>query len=139
MKSIILKSIRMLLIMTVITGIVYPLIITAIANSGFKEKAQGSLVYKDGRVIGSKLIGQKFDTPGYFWPRPSVTGYNTMPSGASNLGPTSKQLQKLVRERAAAFIAANGLKENRNIPVELLTASGSGLDPDVSPDAALMQ
>lgn len=125
--------------MTMLTGIVYPVFVTGIAQVAFPEKADGSLLRKDGKIMGSALIGQKFDSPVYFWSRPSATDYNPIPSGASNLGPTSTKLVNQVNERKETFIAGNALKDTTTIPQEMLFASGSGLDPHISVDAALLQ
>lgn len=129
----------MLVILTFITGVVYPLIVTAIAQMEFPAQAHGSLLGDPERPTGSRLVGQANADPRYFWPRPSATGYSAMPSGASNLGPTSTTLAGLVAERAAGFRAAHGLGDEDLVPVEMLFASGSGLDPHISPDAARLQ
>lgn len=125
--------------MTILTGILYPLLMTGIAQLSYPSKADGSLILKDGKVIGSELIGQKFDSSIYFWPRPSATGYNPMPSSGSNFGPTSETLRKLVNERRDIFSKMNSVAESSVIPKEMIFASGSGLDPHISPEAALMQ
>jgi len=132
-------AVKMILFFTVLTGLIYPLMITGIAQAFFKEKANGSLVTKDGKVYGSKLIGQQFADSGYFWSRPSAVAYGTMPAGGSNLGPTSSILRKQVKERRAAFISANYLDEKTAVPSEMLFASGSGLDPHISTQSALLQ
>jgi len=129
----------MLLIMTVITGIAYPLFITGIAQAAFHHKANGSMIEKDGKIIGSELIGQKFDTTFYFWSRPSAIDYNPLPSGGSNYGPSSAKLKKFVDDKRTQFIAVNMIRDSSNIPCEMITASASGLDPDISPEAALSQ
>lgn len=123
-----LQSLRMLLVFTVLTGIVYPLAFTAFAQTFFPEQAHGSLVSKNHTLIGSKLIAQSFHSPRYFWPRPSAVDFNPLPSGGSNWGPTSKALAEKIAERRQA-----GLSE------EMLFASGSGLDPHISPQAARAQ
>lgn len=138
MKTIII-SLRMLLVMSVLTGIAYPLLITAIGQSIFHHKANGSLIEKDGKVIGSELIGQTYDSARYFWSRPSAIGYNPFPSGGSNLCPTSKKLKEQVDARKHAFVMGNYLKPDEQIPAEMLFASGSGLDPHISVKAALLQ
>jgi potassium-transporting ATPase KdpC subunit len=139
MKSQILIAIKFLLIMTVLAGIGYPLVMTGLAQVSFPSKANGSLIIKDGNIIGSELIGQKFDSLVYFWSRPSATGYNPIPSGATNYGPTSDTLRKLVVERRDLFAKANSLSDIQSVPKEMVFASGSGLDPQISPDAAMMQ
>jgi potassium-transporting ATPase KdpC subunit len=113
--------------------------ITLAANVLFPAQANGSLIERDGQVVGSALIGQSFTSERYFWPRPSAIDYNPLPSGGSNLGPTSAALQAKVIERAAAIRQANRLAEDAAIPTDLLFASGSGLDPHISPDAARLQ
>lgn len=138
MKSLIL-SIKIFLFFTVLTGLVYPLFITGIAQLAFPGKANGSLISADNRIIGSKLIGQEFDNAGYFSSRPSSIAYNPMPSGGSNFGPTSKKLKDLVSERKSRFIAFNHTDSLISVPAEMLFASGSGLDPHISPQSALLQ
>lgn len=132
-------ALLMLAILTFITGVVYPLVVAVVAQLEFPAQAYGSLLGDPGQPVGSRLIGQTNDDPRYFWPRPSATGYNAMPSGASNLGPTSATLAGLVAERAAGFRAAHGLGDEEPVPVEMLFASGSGLDPHISPDSARLQ
>ena len=96
MKTQTIIALKFLLVMTILTGIIYPLLMTGLAQLGFPSKANGSLIMKDGKIIGSELIGQKFDSTIYFWSRPSAIGYNPIPSGASNYGPTSDTLKKQV-------------------------------------------
>jgi K+-transporting ATPase ATPase C chain len=132
-------AVKFLLVMTVLTGIIYPLVMTGVAQLCFKEKANGSLVMKDGKIIGSSLIGQRFDSAAYFWSRPSAIGYNPLPSGASNYGPTSDTLKKQVTVRRMAFAANNSLPGRTSVPKEMIFASGSGLDPHISPEAAMLQ
>jgi len=139
MKKQITISIKFLLIMTLLTGIVYPAFLTGIAQVTFNEKANGSIYLKDGEIIGSKLIGQKFDSSAYFWSRPSAIDYNPVPSAASNFGPTSTKLLNLSNERRATFIASNNMQDTTYIPVEMIFASGSGLDPHTSADAVELQ
>jgi K+-transporting ATPase ATPase C chain len=127
MKSI-LQSLRVILVFTVLTGVLYPLVVTAFAKVVFKRKASGSLIVAEGKVRGSELLAQKTASPRYFWARPSAAEFATGPGGASNKGPTSADLAKAIAERRAHFGA--------EAPVELLTASGSGLDPHLSPAAA---
>ena len=129
-------ALRFFLTLTLLTGVVYPLAVTGVAQTLFAWHAGGSLVRVDGRVAGSDLLGQKFSAARYFWPRPSSVDYATIPSGASNLGWTSAQLKKAVAERRAGLEAAGG---SQTIPAELLFASASGLDPHISPEAALYQ
>jgi K+-transporting ATPase ATPase C chain len=139
MKSQTIIALRFLLVMTILTGIIYPILMTGIAQLCFPSKANGSLIRKDGKIIGSDLIGQKFDSTIYFWSRPSATDYGAVPSGASNYGPTSDTLKKLVIKRANYFAEKNGVKDPSGIPPEMIFASGSGLDPDISKKAALLQ
>lgn len=141
MKSEIVTALRMTLVTLVLTGLAYPLLVTGVAQLVFPHQANGSLLSSDGRVIGSELIAQGFKKAGYFQPRPSAAGsdgYDPTASGGSNLGPTSQKL----RDRVAGDLKRlQG--ENPNaagaVPVELVTTSASGLDPDLSPEAALWQ
>jgi K+-transporting ATPase ATPase C chain len=132
-------ALRMLLLLTCITGVAYPLAVTAVAHVAFPSQAEGSLLWKDGQVVGSSLIGQTMEEDRYFWPRPSAVGYDPLPSGGSNLGPTSEQLRLLRASRAETLRQANGLSGEVTLPVDLLDASASGLDPDISPAAAFLQ
>jgi K+-transporting ATPase ATPase C chain len=131
----------MLLAMSVLTGLAYPLVVTGIAQVVFPYQANGSLIERDGKVVGSALIGQAFDSPGYFWSRPSATSpmpYNAGSSTGSNQGPANPALREAVEKRIAALRAAD--PENQSpVPVDLVTASGSGLDPHISPAAAEYQ
>ena len=135
MKSMII-SLRLLLCMTFITGILYPCGVTLYGNLFVKDKAAGSLIQLQEKKIGSLLIGQKFSAPQYFWSRPSAIDYNSQLSGASNLGPTSAALKKIVEERRKSLLFDGVYSE---IPQDLLFASASGLDPHISPDAAFFQ
>ncbi len=126
--------------LTILTGVAYPLLITGIAQAAFPRQANGSLIIKDGKAVGSSLIGQPFDAPKYFWSRPSGTtpAYNGQASTGSNLGPTNPALTDAVKARIDALRAAD--PDNHDpVPVDLVTASGSGLDPHVSPAAAAYQ
>ena len=131
-----LVALRVLILMTVITGIAYPLLITGLAAVILPGRASGSLVVASGQTVGSRLLGQQFTDPRYFWPRPSVVGYNPLPSGGSNLSPTSASLQLQIADRKTHLAQLSG---SGNIPTDLYLASGSGLDPDISPEAALYQ
>jgi K+-transporting ATPase ATPase C chain len=139
MKTQTIIALKFLLIMTLLTGIIYPLLMTGVAQLSYPSKSNGSLIIKDGKIIGSELIGQKFDSSIYFWSRPSAIGYNPIPSGASNYGPTSDTLKKLVSARRVLFAKMNSLSNPLLTPKEMAFASGSGLDPHISPEAALMQ
>lgn len=125
-----LQALKLFLIMTIVTGIFYPLSVTLVAQTAFAHKSGGSLVSDGGKILGSELIAQKFTQDKYFWSRPSSIDYNPMPSGGSNLGPTSADLVKQVADRKAKLGDA---------PADMLMASGSGLDPHISPAAAKMQ
>ena len=141
MKEQIRPALTMLLILTVLTGLVYPMSVTGLAQFFFPEQANGSLIVHNGKVIGSKLIGQSFDKPEYFWSRPSATSpfpYNAAASGGSNLGPTNPALLEVIKARVTALHAVDPGNDSP-IPVDLVTASGSGLDPHISPAAALYQ
>jgi len=134
-------AIVMLALLSVVAGLVYPAIVTAIAQVVFPRQANGSLIVTDGRVVGSSLIGQPFDDSKYFWGRPSATApfqYNAGSSSGSNLGPTNPALTRAVQERVDALRAAD--PDNKApVPVDLVTTSASGLDPHISPAAALYQ
>lgn len=138
MKTILI-SLKIFLFLTILTGIVYPVIITVIAHLVFPESANGSLVFKDNKALGSELIGQAFDSNIYFSSRPSATGYNPIPSGGSNYGLSNSKLINQVLERKSKFIAYNSLDSLTIIPSEMLFASASGIDPHISQKAALMQ
>jgi K+-transporting ATPase ATPase C chain len=129
--KLILASIRMILVLTLLAGVAYPLLVTGAAKVVASRQATGSIVEHDGKVIGSALLGQKTDNSRYFWPRPSAADFATVSSAASNQGPTSAALVKAIGERKTRF--------GENAPAELLTASGSGLDPHLSPTAAEFQ
>ena len=141
MRNQIRPALMTLLIFTVLTGLVYPLVVTGFAQLVFPHQANGSLIVQNGQAAGSTLIGQAFDDPKYFWGRPSATApypYNASSSSGSNLGPTNPALLKAVKSRITALRAADSTN-NLPIPVDLVTASGSGLDPDISVAAALYQ
>lgn len=132
-------SLRIFLFFTILTGIVYPLFVTGIVRLAFPVQANGSLILKDNKMIGSELIGQQFDSTIYFSSRPSAIVYNPLPSGGSNYGLTNLKLKKLVHERAIQFNAFNGFDSLNVVPSEMLFASASGLDPHISPAAAVLQ
>lgn len=132
-------AILMTILTTLLVGIVYPLIVTAVSQVIFREKANGQMIVRDGQAVGSRLIGQPFSSPGYFRSRPSAAGpagYDAGASTGSNLGPTSRKLIDRVRIEAGRLQAEN---PGAPVPVDLVTASGSGLDPHISPEAAEFQ
>ena len=142
--KLLLQSIRQTLLWTVITGIAYPVLVTLIAQVAFHDQANGSLITRDGKVIGSALLAQQFTGSNYFWPRPSACTYGTGPTGiaassGSNLGPTSGALQTNAMNNAAAFISGNNLPTNTVVPADMVFASASGLDPHISPESARLQ
>jgi K+-transporting ATPase ATPase C chain len=141
MRAQIRPALMALLIFTVLTGLLYPLVVTGIAQLVFPHQANGSLIVQNGQIVGSTLIGQQFTDPKYFWGRLSATGpypYNAAASSGSNLGPTNPALLDEVKGRIAALKAADP-SNTQLIPVDLVTSSGSGLDPDISVAAALYQ
>ena len=141
MKRLMLSSLAMLVLMTAILGVIYPLLATGLAQVLFPAQANGSLVMKDGKAIGSSLIGQSFTAPKYFWGRPSATSpmaNNGTSSTGSNQGPTNPALTDAVKQRIDALRAADP-GNTAPVPVDLVTASGSGLDPEISPAAAQYQ
>jgi K+-transporting ATPase ATPase C chain len=134
-------ALRMTAVLTVLTGFAYPGLVTLLARVMFPGKANGSLIRVNGRVVGSKLIGQAFSRPEYFHGRPSAagSGYDATNSGGSNLGPTNAKLIARIRSDREAFLKANPATGEKAFPADLLTASGSGLDPDISPASAELQ
>ena len=141
MKTLIRPALMTLLIFTLLTGVIYPLVVTGIAQLVFPRQANGSLITANGKTVGSDLIGQQFDAPQYFWGRLSATGpypYNAAASSGSNLGPSNPALMAAVQARITALKSADPTN-TQLIPVDLVTASGSGLDPDISVAAALYQ
>jgi K+-transporting ATPase ATPase C chain len=141
LREIVRPALLLFLMLSIVTGIAYPLVVTGIAQVAFPGKANGSLIYRDGQAVGSALVGQPFDDPRYFWGRPSATApvpYNAAASAGSNLGPTNPALVDAVRSRVQALRAAD--PQNRlPVPVDLVTTSASGLDPHISPAAAEYQ
>lgn len=137
------RALLTVLILTLLTGALYPLTVTGIAQLLFPHQADGSILYRQGRAIGSPLVGQAWDGPGWFYGRPSAAAYDGAGSSGSNLGPTSHQLAHDIRQRIQAVLALEGPYRpglrTTDIPVDLLTASGSGLDPDISLAAAEFQ
>jgi potassium-transporting ATPase KdpC subunit len=132
----------LLLVMTIFTGVAYPLAVTAVSQIFFPDQANGSLIKKDNEVVGSLLIAQNFTSPGYFYARPSGAGddgYDAANSAGTNLGPTSKKLMDSIQQQAADFRQANGLNAEAIVPADAVTSSGSGLDPDISIPNAVLQ
>jgi K+-transporting ATPase ATPase C chain len=133
-------ALTLLAVLALLTGLAYPLVITGVSQVIFKDKANGSLLTRDGQLVGSALIGQNFfGAVGYFWGRPSAAGYDANASGGSNLGPTNPALLERVNQTVAALHAAHPERGDEPIPVDLVTASASGLDPQISPAAAEYQ
>ena len=139
MKKILIISLKSLILFTIITGIIYPLLITGVSRLFFPFESEGSLIRADNNIVGSELIAQKFDTSIYFHSRPSAIDYNPMPSGATNFGPTSDTLKRLTELRRKNFAEENGLQSDTNIPEDAIFASGSGVDPDISAENAKLQ
>ncbi|WP_407310823.1 potassium-transporting ATPase subunit KdpC [Desulfosporosinus sp. SB140] len=136
------RAFMLLLVMTIITGIAYPLVVTGLAQLMFPHQANGSMAYQNGKPVGSEMIGQNFSDPRYFHGRPSAAGkdgYDATSSGGSNMGPTNKSFLDQVAKQADQVRADNGLSSNTHVPSDLITASASGLDPDITPTAAQIQ
>jgi len=134
-------AISLLIVMTLLVGVLYPLVVTLVAKVAFRSEADGSLIYRDGKLVGSTLIGQSFSDPKHFWGRPSATTpqpYNALSSSGSNLGPLNPALRKQVEDNVKALRAADP-GNRRPVPVDLVTASASGLDPHITPAAAYYQ
>ena len=138
MKKNLVTAVLMTIATTILLGLIYPLVVTGIAQVLFPNKANGQLIHRDGKIVGSQIIGQPFAGPGYFHSRPSAAGngYDAANSGGTNLGPTNKKLMDRVSGDAAQLHAEN---PNQPVPVDLVTTSASGLDPDITPAAALFQ
>ena len=139
MKKNLVTAVLMTVVTTILLGIIYPLVVTGIAKALFPNKANGQLIKRDGKVIGSRIIGQPFTGPGYFYSRPSAAGnngYDAANSGGSNLGPTNQKLIDRVKQDTAWLQAENA---QQPVPIDLVTTSASGLDPDISPAAADFQ
>ncbi len=141
MKNLFRPLIVIFAVLTAVTGLAYPAVMTAVGQVAFRDQANGSLLEQNGKPVGSQLIGQQFDAPQYFWGRLSATSpmpYNALGSGGSNLGPTNPALLDEVKGRLDALKAA-GTDMSKPVPVDLVTSSGSGLDPEISPAAAAYQ
>jgi potassium-transporting ATPase KdpC subunit len=139
MWKIVIRAFLLLLAVTVLTGVLYPLAVTGLAQLFFPSQANGSLIRNHGKVIGSALIGQDFRSPRYFHGRPSAANYDATASAGSNLGPTNRVLLKTIADRVKAVRQENQLPADRPVPSDLVTASASGLDLHISPDGALLQ
>jgi K+-transporting ATPase ATPase C chain len=144
MIKLISQSVRQTIIWSLVAGVLYTVVMTVVAQVLFPAQANGSLVEKDGKIVGSALMAQQFTGTNYFWPRPSACSYGTGPSGisassGSNLGPTSGALQTNVQNNITAFLTGNNLPTNTPVPADMVYASGSGLDPEISPEAARLQ
>jgi K+-transporting ATPase ATPase C chain len=139
MKRQIITGLKFLTLMIILTGIVYPGLVTVFTSLFFHREVQGSLIERNGIILGSKLIGQNFDSPKYFWSRPSINNYNPLPSGGSNLGLLNPLLKNKIIQREHTFLQTNNIEGDLYIPPEMVTASASGLDPHISPTAALLQ
>jgi K+-transporting ATPase ATPase C chain len=130
-------ALRILVVMTVLLGLLYPALVFVVGRV-MPARTDGSLISVGGTVVGSSLLAQGFDTPEYFWPRPSVGGYDPLATGGSNLGPNNPDLVQSIEERRAAVAAANGVPPEQ-VPADAVTASASGLDPQISPEYAALQ
>jgi len=141
MRAQLIAGLRAVVVFTVLTGLLYPLAVTAVAQGAMGSAADGSLIRRDGKVVGSRLIGQSFEGAKWFQPRPSAAGdgYDAMSSSASNLGPTNTEFLATVAERVDAYRTDNGLAPDARVPVDAVTASGSGLDPHISVANARLQ
>jgi len=135
------QSIRITIVLTILTGLIYPLVMTGVAEVIFPWQSKGSVVSRNGQVVGAAVIGQSFATAGYFHSRPSAAGngYDASNSGGSNLGPTNKTLIDTVSKRLKDEMTTDSIKEPSQVPIDLITTSGSGLDPEISPAAAEIQ
>jgi K+-transporting ATPase ATPase C chain len=141
MRRQLVPALMMTIALTILTGLAYPLVVTGVAQGFFNSRANGSLVKVNGTVVGSSLLGQSFTHAQYFQPRPSAAGdgYDGLASSASNLGPSNPDLLKTVKDRAVAYRRLNGMAANAQVPVDAVTASASGLDPDISIANARLQ
>jgi K+-transporting ATPase ATPase C chain len=133
------SAIAVFVVLSLLTGLIYPLAITGVVQKLMPEKAAGSLLRENGRIVGSELIGQIFTSPGYFHGRPSYVDYRANGSGGSNLGPSSSRLAELTRQNIDRVRRENDLLPNSSIPADLVLSSGSGLDPEISVESARLQ
>lgn len=134
-----LRALKLVLWLTLVTGIVYPLAMTGLAQILMHKQAQGSMIFIENKLVGSKLIGQPFSSEQYFWSRPSASNYNPLQSGGSNLGPTSSKLKKILEQRQSHLSEAHDQSATASIPSDLVYASGSGLDPHIDSQSAFFQ
>jgi potassium-transporting ATPase KdpC subunit len=132
-------GLKLFAVLSVICGVIYPLAITGLSQIFFPYQANGSMLAYNDKLLGSELIGQQFNKPEYFWGRPSTINCNPMPSGASNLGPTSNKLKSIIQSRIDSISKYQNIPNVKEIPNDLLFASGSGVDPDISPEAVFFQ
>jgi K+-transporting ATPase ATPase C chain len=141
MRRQLLPALRMVLVMTVLTGLLYPLLVTGVAQGLFSDRANGSVLRRDGQIVGSSLQGQVFTDDRYFHTRPSMAGdgYDGSSTSGSNAGPTNDEFLAEVRQRVADYRETNGLPDDAAVPVDAVTASGSGLDPHITPANAELQ
>jgi K+-transporting ATPase ATPase C chain len=139
MKKNLIISLKLLLYLTIITGVIYPVLMTIISNAVFPNQSAGSMIEEQGKVLGSELIGQSFDSAIYFTPRPSAISYNPAPSGGTNQGPINAVLKDSVEQRRKRYIEVNGLTEGTHVPEDALFASASGVDPHISVENANLQ
>ncbi|MGK5093426.1 potassium-transporting ATPase subunit KdpC [Deltaproteobacteria bacterium TL4] len=133
------QAARLLLTLTLLTGLLYPGIVYLVSQAAFHDQANGSMIAVKQHIVGSKFIGQKFENPKYFWGRPSAVDYNPLPSGGTNQSPSNSALVQAVQERTLKLRQAHQWESQTAIPADLLLASGSGLDPHISPEAASLQ
>lgn len=132
-------TLKLFIFMILLTGVIYPTILLLVANLTMPWKAQGSLLYEDEKAIGSRCIGQNFTDARYFWGRPSAVDYQTLPAEASNLGPTNSKLKEEIKKRRINLAQTHNVKDLSLVPIELICASGSGIDPHISQRSAYFQ
>jgi potassium-transporting ATPase KdpC subunit len=139
MKTNLIISLKLLFYFTIITGVLYPILMTILSHAVFPFQSRGSVIESSGNIIGSVLLGQSFDSVIYFKPRPSAVAYNPIPSGATNWGPTSDTLKKTIEARRKGYIKTNMLSEETHVPEDAIFASASGVDPHISIENAVLQ